>query len=249
LLKKFFDPSPPLLTPRDIVTGLTGRKTEELALPKRGIIAFGAGDLNFMVRHAKGALVDAWAPFKQLYRFEGSDTIIARSFLGGPAVAALVEELSAFGVEELIMWGYCGALDDNLKLGDMVIARGALREDGVSYHYSEDENPVVYSNWWEAWSPEAGERGFREGIIWSCDAIYRETAAKVARYRDMGITAVEMEAASFYSVSKHKGVKGIVFLVVSDLLTRGKWQGGFRTKAFKDGAKNLSRFMLEKAIL
>lgn len=247
-MKKFFDPSPPVLTPHDIVTALTGRKERELLLPKRAIITFAAGDLNFVVRQKKGVLIDAWSPFKQFYRLDDTETIITRSFIGGPAIAALVEELTAFGIEELIMWGYCGALNEELLVGDVITAMGALREDGVSHHYP-GEDPVVQSNWLEEWLPPARSRSFHEGIVWSCDAIYRETVSKVSQYRDMGIKAVEMEAASFYAVSRYKNVKGIAFLVVSDLLSRDKWVGGFGTKAFKAGARNLSQFILEKAIV
>lgn len=247
-MKRFFDPSAPLLSPHDIVIELTGRKPGELLLPRRAIITFSAGELNATVRRAKGRLIESWSSFKQLYHLEGTDTLIARSFLGGPAIAALVEELSSFGVKEFIMWGYCGALDPTLTPGDIIIAREALKEDGVSYHYHGEDDSFVRSNWFDAWAPHAAAQGFHEGVIWTCDAIYRETVAKIARFRDMGVSAVEMETASFYSVSRYRDVKGVAFLVVSDLLSGDKWVGGFRTKPFKDGAGRLSRFILEEAI-
>ncbi len=112
--------------------------------------------------------------------------------------------------------------------------REALKEDGVSYHYHGEDDSFVRSNWFDAWAPHAAAQGFHEGVIWTCDAIYRETVAKIARFRDMGVSAVEMETASFYSVSRYRDVKGVAFLVVSDLLSGDKWVGGFRTKPFKD---------------
>ena len=247
-MSRFFDPSPPVLSPCHIVTAFTGSTEEELRLPRRAIVTFSDADVRWVLGHTKGSLIEKWSPFKQLYFLEGSRTLLTRSQLGGPGIAALVEELSAFGVEEFILWGYCGAIDRGLRIGDVLIARGALREDGVSYHYMEKDETLVFSDWSEAWLPLAKAAGFREALIWTCDAIYRETASKVARYRDMGIGAVEMEVSSFYSVCNFKGLKGIAFLVVSDLLTDDAWHGGFHSKPFREGARRLSRFLLERAI-
>jgi uridine phosphorylase len=247
-LNSFFDSSPPLLSPRDIVTALTRSAPEALQLPRRAIITFNDGDVGYVLGRAGGKLVESWSPFKKIFLLDGSETVITRCYIGGPGIAALVEEFSAFGVEEFILWGYCGAIDRSLSIGDIVIARGALREDGVSYHYMERDDAVIYPDWFETWEPLAKDRGFRDILIWSCDAIYRETAAKVARYRETGVGAVEMEAASFYSVCDFKGLKGIVFLVVSDLLTGSVWQGGFRTKPFKEGVRGLARFFLSHVV-
>jgi len=87
-----------------------------------------------------------------------------------------------------------------------------------------------------------------DGIIWSCDAIYRETEKKIEGYNRKGILAVEMEVASFYSVCKYRGVKAIAFVVVSDLLINGIWKGGFHDGSFKRGAKRLFDFIIEKVI-
>ncbi|MBA4419394.1 MAG: hypothetical protein C0392_16040 [Syntrophus sp. (in: bacteria)] len=260
-MKRFFDPSPPLLTPFDIISALTGKKKGDLLLPSRAIITFSLGDLKYILNRSKGRLIEGWSRFRQIYHIEtprckqrgiipieGQETVVTRSHFGGPNIAALVEELAAFGVKEFILWGYCGSIDRNLAIGDIIISRGALREDGVSYHYLDDNNDFIYSDWFDSWADLARGRGFNPGTIWSCDAIYRETKAKIARHRNMGISGVEMEVASFYSVCKFKGVKGIAFLVVSDLFHDEGWTGGFRTREFKDGVKKLAAFILEEGI-
>ncbi len=247
-MRSFFDPSPPLLTPRDLVLAFTGKKPEDLFLPARAIITFSPGDLRLLVNKAEGKLIDGWSPFRQIHRVPGKDTVIVKSDFGGPNIAALVEELSAFGVRELILWGYCGAIDPGLRFGDIIVSSGALREDGVSSHYTGDDEQVVHSDWFQEWGDRTKNQGFASGVVWSCDAIYRETKAKVAQYREMGVKGVEMEAASFYSVCRFLGVKGIAFLVVSDLFNQETWSGGFRSKAFKEGAKKLSDFILKEGI-
>jgi len=247
-LKRFFDSSPSLLNPVDLVSAFTGKTADELALPERAIIVFNSGDAKRVLNRKKHRLIDGWLNFRWLYRIEESSTVITRSYFGGPNIAALVEELAAFGVKEFVIWGYAGGIACQLKIGDVIAAKGALREDGVSSHYIDDEDDFVYSNWFEEWEQHTKERGFREGIIWSCDAIYRETREKTRKYREAGISAVEMEVASFYAVCKLKGIKGIAFLIVSDLLNDEGWTGGFHTKPFRDGVRKLSKFMLEEVI-
>ena len=247
-MRRFFDPSPPVLNPVDLVSAFTGKTAEELALPERAIIVFNSGDLKRVLNRKKHRLIDAWLNFRWLYRIEEHNTIVTRSYFGGPNVAALVEELAAFGVKEFVIWGYAGGIDNQLMIGDAIVARGALREDGVSSHYIDDEDTFIYSDWFGEWERHTKEWGFREGIIWSCDAIYRETVEKIRKYREAGISAVEMEVASFYAVCKFKGVKGIALLIVSDLLNDEGWMGGFHTKQFRDGVRKLSKFVLEEVI-
>ncbi len=247
-MKRFFDPSPPLFCPVELVLSFTGRTQEELALPERAIIVFGAGDLRRLLSRRKHKSIEVWLNFRQLFGISESRTIIAKSHFGGPGIAALVEELSAFGVREFVLWGYAGGIDSNLKFGDVVAANRALKEDGVSFHYIDDDSDYIATDWFEEWTEYFGDWGFREGVIWSCDAIYRETCTKVKKYRKAGISAVEMEVASFYSVCRYKGLKGIAFLVISDLLSDEGWTGGFHTRRFRDGVKKISRFMEEVVI-
>lgn len=247
-MKRFFDPSPLLLTPADIVSTFTGKKREELSLPERVIITFNTGDLKSILNKSKGNLIGAWSHFRPIYRIEKSNTVIIRSYLGGPNIAATVEELSAFGVKEFVLWGYCGGIDSSLEIGNVILVRGALREDGISYHYLKDREAFVYSDWVGAWKHCVKEWGFFEGTVWSCDALYRETQSKIKRYRKMGISAVEMEVASFYAVCKYKEVMGIAFLIISDIFRDRGWEGGFFTKPFKEGVRRLSDFMLKEVV-
>jgi purine-nucleoside phosphorylase len=81
-----------------------------------------------------------------------------------------------------------------------------------------------------------------------CDALYRETKAKVKRFREMGISAVEMEVASFYAVCNYRNVKGIAFLIVSDILMDNGWRQGFGTDALRHGRQRLLTFLFDDLI-
>ncbi|HUJ89946.1 MAG TPA: hypothetical protein VLX12_07120 [Syntrophorhabdales bacterium] len=249
-MRQFFDPSPPLLLPSDLVCTFTGKKPEELVLPKRAIIVVSSDDIRFLRRQVSAELLDAWAPFRRIYRLEKKETILTKTWYGGPNIASLVEEISAFGVCEFCLWGYVGGVSVGLSIGDIVIASGALREEGVSHHYLDDREDTVSSEWAREWSSRASCKGFTAGIVWSCDAIYRETRQKLERCRRTGVLGVEMEVASFYAVCQAKGLRGVAFLVVSDLFRDdGTWVPGFSTPEFSKGAKRLGTFLREHAIV
>ena len=242
----FFDGSAPVLTAKDLVIAFTNKRPEELRLPKRAVIVFTPADLSALVGRTGAAPVAAWLPFRRFYRTAGGGTVLARSAVGGPALAALVEELAAFGAEEFCLWGYCGGIGGGVRPGDVVLATEAVREEGVSAHYLESADRVVASAWAGEWRAQADEAGFRAGCVWTTDAIYRETADKVARYAEEGVIGVDMEAASLYAVCSHKGLRGVAFLVVSDLVGAGGWQSGFRGNELKAGAGRLCEFVLKK---
>ena len=207
------------------------------------------GDVKALLKNTHQKPIKTWSGFRSIFRIDNTETVITRCLFGGPNVAALVEELSAFGVREFVLWGYCGGISDDLSVGDMLIAEGALRQDGVSYHYLDSTDDFVYTGWLHKWQKTAVTSAIRPALIWSCDALYRETRNKINRYKKMGIEAVEMEIASFYAVCLSKRLKGIAFLVVSDLFRKGKWQPGFFEKPFKEGTHRLREFLLEHAIL
>lgn len=248
-MKKLFDSSRPVLKPTDIVQTFTGKSHEELQLPRRAIITFGIGDAKALVKTPRQKPIKAWSAFRSLFPIVHSETIVTRCYFGGPNVAALVEELSAFGVREFVLWGYCGGISDDTNIGDVLVAQGAFRQDGVSFHYLDDTDDFVYTDWFQKWQKKAAAAGIRPAMIWSCDALYRETKRKITSFKKMGIHAVEMEVASFYAVCKSKRLKGIAFLVVSDQFRQNNWQPGFFEESFREGTLKMREFLLEQGVL
>ena len=73
-MRQFFDSSPPLLLPADLVRTFTGKKAEDLALPKRAIIVVSSTDLRSLRQNLSAGLLDTWAPFRRIYRLGEKET-------------------------------------------------------------------------------------------------------------------------------------------------------------------------------
>jgi uridine phosphorylase len=224
-LKGFFDPSDALFSPKELVMALTGKKEEDLLLPQRAIFTFHKGFMERLRTTFKGRLIDAWRPLRRVYELNWAGSVVTLCPIGGPNVGILVEEFSAFGVREFILIGLCGGLRD-VEIGDIVLATGAIREEGLSYHYLKDAQTVVYSEWAEEWSGPLAQYRIKEGLVLTTDALYRETKRKTEAYRREGAIAVDMETASFYAVCRFRGLKGLALLAVSDVLKEEAWVPG-----------------------
>ena len=74
---------------------------------------------------------------------EGVPVSVTSTGIGGPSTAIAVEELCAIGAETLIRVGTCGAMQNFLRNGDLVIAQAAVRDEGTSAQYVPLSYPAV----------------------------------------------------------------------------------------------------------
>ena len=89
------------------------------------------------------------------------------------------------------------------------------------------------------------EISFKASLIWTTDAIFRETSAKVERFKNQGAQAVEMELSALYSVAAFYAMPLVGMLLVSDELFSGQWLPGFRDKRFLASRDQLAEFLIE----
>ena len=73
----------------------------------------------------------------------GETVTVCSTGIGGPSTAIAVEELAACGATHMIRVGTCGGISTKVEAGDVVIATGAVRQDGTSREYAPIEFPAV----------------------------------------------------------------------------------------------------------
>ena len=149
--------------------------------------------------------------------------------IGGPSAAIAVEELTACGADTFIRVGTCGGIALPVKSGDVIIASGAVRQDGTSREYAPMEFPAVAdTDTLFALVGAARELGlpYHTGVVQSKDSFYgqhspmrmptsSELTEKWEAWKRLGVLASEMEAAAIYTVAAALGVSaGSVFSCV-----------------------------------
>jgi len=108
----------------------------------------------------------------------------------------------------------------------VIIPTGAIRDEGTSYHYAPPDATVVpHPRALAAIDDVLSEAGVPHdrGLVWTTDAFFRETSAKVARRREAGCLAVEMEAAAMFAVAAFRGAAYAQLLYAGDDVSAEEW--------------------------
>ena len=63
--------------------------------------------------------------------------------MGCPSTAIGVEELANIGVKTMIRLGTSGAMQEHTRVGDLVIANGAMIQEGTSFKYMPINSPAI----------------------------------------------------------------------------------------------------------
>ncbi|MBQ1229814.1 MAG: uridine phosphorylase [Clostridia bacterium] len=160
---------------------------------------------------------------------DGETVTVCSTGIGGPSTAIAVEELAACGAHTFIRVGTCGGISLDVQSGDVVIASGAVRQDGTSAEYAPAEFPAVSDpQVLFALMQAAKQEGLRAhaGVVQSKDAFYGQhrpenmpTSAALTEkweaWKRLGVLASEMEASTLFTVGAARGLHtGAVFHVI-----------------------------------
>lgn len=160
---------------------------------------------------------------------EGKRVTVCSTGIGGPSTAIAVEELCALGAKVLIRVGTCGGIALPVQCGDVIVASGAVRQDGTSREYAPPEYPAVPD--FEVLSAlvaaaKGMELPYHVGVVQSKDSFYgqhsprsmatsAELLEKWEAWKRLGVLASEMEASTLFTVSATRGAAaGAVFHTV-----------------------------------
>jgi uridine phosphorylase len=138
--------------------------------------------------------------------------------MGGPSAAIVLHELAELGVRRAVRVGTCGALDPELGHGDLVVAAETLAEDGTSRALGAGEiaeaDPALTALLAGAASGPAPAR------IATSDLFYDDQRSQ--EWARRGAVAVEMEAATLFTLGGRLGVATACVLAVSDTFVSGE---------------------------
>ncbi|MCL2856453.1 MAG: uridine phosphorylase [Oscillospiraceae bacterium] len=159
----------------------------------------------------------------------GQTVMVISTGMGGPSTAICVEELFMTGVRTFIRVGTCGGMAEQVVGGDVVIATGAIRQDGTSKEYVPIEFPAVadleVTNALVQGAKNLG-LNWHAGIVQCKDSFYGqhspgrmpigyELEDKWRAWVAAGCLASEMESAALYIVCQTLGARaGCILNVV-----------------------------------
>ena len=131
--------------------------------------------------------------------YRGVKLMVTSTGIGGASLGIAVEELRRVGVTTMIRIGSCGALQPGIRLGDLIIPAGAVRNEGTSDAYIVRDYPAIPDPFLLFGLIQAAQRlGYRFhcGRVRSHDSFYTDGETAIDQiWRERGILASDMESA------------------------------------------------------
>lgn len=159
--------------------------------------------------------------------YKGKEISVMGGGMGMPSIGIYSYELFNFyDVDQVIRIGSAGAFQDNIKLMDVVIGMGACTDSNYAYQYGLPGTFAPIADY--ELLNRAVETAKRQGTnvvvgnVLSSDVFYNAMSNVNDLWRDMGVLAVEMEAAALYMNAAKAGKKALCILTISDHLYTGE---------------------------
>ena len=159
--------------------------------------------------------------------YKGRRISVQGTGMGVPSISIYTTELmQEYGVQKLIRVGTCGAIQEDVKVRDVILAQSATsdsRMNQVIWGGGIDFAPTAdFDLLYKAYNAgkEAG-LNLKVGNIYTADMFYSDEQQyeKLAKY---GVLAVEMESAALFTLAAKFGRQALSVLTVSDHIITGE---------------------------
>ena len=182
--------------------------------------------------------------------YKGKRVSVMASGMGIPSISIYSYELfNFFGVDNIIRVGSAGAIDENIKIGDIIIGMGASTNSNYLEHFGFPGNYSAIASYdlmkKAVDECEKANLRYHVGNIFSSDVFYDEDEAVNEKRAKLGILAIEMEAAGLYANAARAKKNALAICTVSDnIVTKEATTALERQTKFTD----MMKIALETAI-
>jgi uridine phosphorylase len=150
------------------------------------------------------------------------------------------------GIKDVVRVGSCGAMDENIKVGDLIVVDKVIRGDGVTPYYVDSKfqtqaDKKIADTLFEV--AKGMGVAVHRGTAWTTDALLRETREIVEAKRKEGAIAVDMVSSTLITICQTYNVRAGSILAVSDNLITGEM--GFMNPLYYMAESNILKIALE----
>lgn len=165
-----------------------------------------------------------YTTYRHLYGYTGSyqgvPVSVQTSGMGCPSLAIVAEEVIRLGAKRLIRVGTAGIVAGDVQPGDLIVASGANSNAGTTRQYLAPYAVCgTYAHIPDFHLTQALAQhapAAHVGLIQTDDAFYSTTPTESKALSDIGVLAVEMEAAALFLLGALRRVETGCILVASN---------------------------------
>jgi len=238
---------PAIISPDIFHTYMASRNEvtpRQLSIPPCLMVTFHSNMFHAARRRIRGRYL-RWYYGRRLVAgsLRGTELAVLHSFMGSSPAAMMLEELIACGARQVVEVGLCGGFGPATRVGDVIVADEAFVDEGTSSHYFDNPSKFSASEGISGAIKGAltdASLPFKVGGIWTTDAPYRETRAKLLKFKKLGAIGVNMETSALMAIADYRGIEVGSMQVVSDLLGERNWKPAFHEKAVSERSIKVS---------
>lgn len=173
--------------------------------------------------------------------YNGKPVSVQGSGMGIPSIGIYSYELyNMYDVQSIIRIGSAGGLGKGIKVRDLVAGMGACTNSNYGAQYGLPGTFAPIASWrlLQAAAAAAKSLGIplKVGNLLSSDTFY--SAVGNDKWTDMGVLAVEMEAAGLYFNAAQAGKEALCICTISDIVATGEGLSALeRQESFHDMMK------------
>lgn len=158
--------------------------------------------------------------------YKGKRVSVMASGMGMPSIGIYSYELyNYYGVDNIIRIGSAGAIADTVKVRDIVLGMTAYTNSNFAGQFGFNGSAAACCSY--ALLKKADEaaaaigQSVKVGAVYSSDTFYDESRP-LLKLKDLGVLAVEMEAAALYLNAARAGKNALAILTISDNALTGE---------------------------
>ena len=196
-------------------------KVNSEKIPERVLVVGDPGRLERISKELSDAAIVAE---NREYRtmlgvFEGTQIAVISHGVGSAGAGVCFEEICKSGAKKIIRVGTAGGMQKGVNAGEIVVARGAVREDGLSPNLVPLGFPAVASLALTSSMIEVAskrERKVSTGILLTSDMFYPRDilGSNLSLWQRAGVKAVEMESATLFTICELQGIEAGAIVVI-----------------------------------
>ncbi|MCR5698948.1 MAG: purine-nucleoside phosphorylase [Treponemataceae bacterium] len=181
--------------------------------------------------------------------YKGKRVSVQGTGMGQPSISIYVNELFQFyGVQKAIRIGTCGAVDEKVKIGEVILAMSACTDSCMlnqrfgSLHYAPTADFGLLKSAYD--NAQKLNISTMVGSVASSDLFYDENN-NWKLWKSYGVKGIEMESAELFTLAAKFNRKALAILTVSDNIVTGEASSAEeRQKTFT----NMMKIALETAV-
>jgi purine-nucleoside phosphorylase len=181
--------------------------------------------------------------------YKGNRVSIQGTGMGMGSTSIYVNELiNTYKVKNLIRVGTCGSIQENINLGQVLLAMSASGDSDANnlyfkgMHYAATADFDLLMKAFQV-AERLNIKTYR-GSVFSTNTFYDDTPNRWEIWKKQGILGVEMETQILFTLAKRFGVKALSVLTVSDNIITGE---ATSTKEREQSFNDMMKIALELA--